>query len=132
MEEEKPNMHRNASSQIFLNAKELRSQPTKAEKIVWENILKKRPLGYKFRFQHPFYIFILDFYCHKLKLAFEIDGEIHQEKFQNMYDKERDQLLEEEGIKVIRITNEKIFKSLNETESIIINIIKSRKTELNI
>ncbi|MBK8636598.1 MAG: DUF559 domain-containing protein [Saprospiraceae bacterium] len=37
----------------------------------------KQILGLKFRRQHPILTYILDFYCHQLKLGIEIDGD-HQ------------------------------------------------------
>jgi len=39
--------------------------------------LKKKPLGYKFRRQHPIKFYILDFYCDKKKLSIEINGGYH-------------------------------------------------------
>ncbi len=39
--------------------------------------LKTKPFGLKFRRQHPYSVYILDFYCHKLKLVIEVDGSIH-------------------------------------------------------
>jgi cyclase len=41
--------------------------------------LKQKPLGYKFRRQHPLGIYIADFYCHALKFVIEVDGNIHEE-----------------------------------------------------
>ncbi|MBK6364652.1 MAG: endonuclease domain-containing protein [Saprospiraceae bacterium] len=130
MEEEKPNMHRNASGQIFRNAIELRKNLTKAEEKIWQEILYKRPLGYKFRFQHPFFIYILDFYCHKLRLAIEIDGSIHDEPDQKIYDVERDNLLMEEGLKVIRIRNESVLLHFDDVQDLIIKVIKERELEI--
>lgn len=130
MEEDKPGMHRNASSQIFINAKELRRNPTRAEILVWDNFLLKRPLGYKFRFQHPFFMYILDFYCHKLRLAIEIDGNVHEEHFQKMYDHERDLLLREEGLEVLRISNDKVFFDFENVVSFVLDRISKREKEL--
>jgi len=68
-----------ASPLIFERAKQLRNQVTHAEMIIW-NYLRGNQCGYKFRRQHPVGNFILDFYCHQLKLAIEIDGSIHIKK----------------------------------------------------
>jgi very-short-patch-repair endonuclease len=38
-------------------------------------------LGYSFLRQRPIYKYIVDFYCPKLKLVIEIDGESRREKF---------------------------------------------------
>lgn len=58
---------------IFENAKALRNNLTNAEIKLW-GCLKTKPMGYKFRRQHPMSIFIADFYCHALKLIIEADG----------------------------------------------------------
>ena len=126
MDNDKSGMHRNASGQIFRNAIELRKTPTKAEEIIWDQFFKKRPMGFKFRFQHPFHIFILDFYCHLLKIEVEIDGKINEDKFQKMYDEERDNFLKDEGLLVVRINNDLIYNNLEEVKNNLLEIIKSR------
>lgn len=69
--------------------------------------------GVKFRRQHPLGKYIADFYCHKLKLVIELDGNIHQlpEVIQN--DLEKQDFLESEGLKVLRFTNDEIFGQLD-------------------
>ena len=69
-------MHTGAKPEIFRFAEQLRTKITPSEKELWE-FLKQKPHGYKFRRQHPFSKYILDFYCHKIKLAIEIDGKYH-------------------------------------------------------
>jgi cyclase len=101
-----------AEANIFQRAKELRNRLTDAEKILWMH-LRTRPKGYKFRRQHPTKNYILDFYCHALKLAIEADGEIHNEKDIMLADVERQKNLEAAGIKFIRFTNEEITNNLN-------------------
>ncbi|MBN2402192.1 MAG: DUF559 domain-containing protein [Spirochaetes bacterium] len=68
-------------------------------------------LNYKFRRQHVIEGFVVDFYCQKLRLAIEIDGKVHDR--QKEYDEIRQQLIEERGIKFIRITNEEVNKDIN-------------------
>ena len=65
-----------------------------------------------FRRQHPYGMYIIDFYCDKANLAIEIDGDIHQ--YKKTYDKERTKYLESTGIKVIRFSNEDVEKSLDQ------------------
>jgi cyclase len=100
-----------ASPLIFHRAKELRNQLTHAERILW-GYLKNKPSGYKFRQQHPIGIFIADFYCHKLKLIIEVDGLVHGREEVRASDQERQKILEQEGIKVIRFTNEEVLKNV--------------------
>jgi very-short-patch-repair endonuclease len=66
-------MFSGADSFLFERASKLRKQQTFAEEILW-NYLRTKPFGFKFRRQHAFSIYILDFYCHSLKLAIEVDG----------------------------------------------------------
>lgn len=104
-----------ASPLIFEMARELRRQQTHAETILW-GYLKTKPSGYKFRRQHPLGIYIVDFYCHKLKLVIEADGSIHDVKEIKEHDRERQSAIEKSNIKVIRFTNDQI---LNELETVI-------------
>ena len=91
-------------------AQEFRKKPTKSEKIMWSALRRKDFLGYKFRRQHVIDGYILDFYCPKLKLAVEIDGGIHQRQIQA--DKERQAIIETDGIKFFRINSEEVENSI--------------------
>ncbi|MDC0977684.1 endonuclease domain-containing protein [bacterium] len=92
-------------------ARNLRKKQTKAEEILWQ-ALRNRKLKYlKFRRQHILEGFVVDFYCHKLKLAIELDGYIHIK--QKEYDKIRQSLIETEGIRFLRFTNEEIINNLD-------------------
>jgi very-short-patch-repair endonuclease len=59
---------------IFKYARELRRNQTDAEQLLWGLLRDRRFAGKKFRRQHPVGRYILDFYCHELKLAIELDG----------------------------------------------------------
>lgn len=67
-------------------------------------------MGYKFRRQHPVGIYVVDFYCHKLKLVIEVDGWVHQKEEVMEADVVRQRQLEREGLKVVRFTNEEVLK----------------------
>ena len=96
---------------LIFRARELRKIETKAEKKFWSKILKNKKLvGFKFTRQKPIGNFIVDFYCASLKLAIEIDGEIH--KFQRVRDEERDNILKQKfGLKIIRYKNEEVLNN---------------------
>lgn len=65
---------------------------TKAEQLLWFNILSQRKLrGYKFSKQQIVGHYILDFYCSELLLAIEADGESHNDRHD--YDEERDEYI---------------------------------------
>jgi cyclase len=72
-------MFEKTNNLVFELAKELRRNMTDAEKLLW-NHLKPGISGLKFRRQHPVRFYIADFYCHKIKLVIEVDGEIHNKK----------------------------------------------------
>ena len=107
----KKEMFYTAIAPIFHNARELRNRSTEPERILW-NYLRTRPEGYKFRRQHPTAHYILDFYCHALKLAIEADGSYHDTAEVQMADIERQKHLAAQGIKYIRFVNEEIIQRL--------------------
>lgn len=114
----KRKMHGGAEKGIYQRARELRNRSTPAEEILW-GYLKTKPLGYKFRRQHPYAVYILDFYCHQLKLVIEVEGSIHDKEAIKANDKLRQELLEQDEMTVLRFTNETI---LTEPESVISQI----------
>jgi very-short-patch-repair endonuclease len=69
-----------ASLNIKSKAQELRKKSTRAEQILWNHLRRKQQNGAFFRRQHPYGIYILDFYCFKANLAIEVDGGIHLSK----------------------------------------------------
>jgi len=81
---------------------------TYCEKIVWLH-LRKKQLGYRFLRQYSIDHFVIDFYCPELKLAVELDGDVHENPDQKEYDKARQKYLEAFGINFIRIKNEEFL-----------------------
>lgn len=107
------NMFFGASSLIFQRAEELRKYMTSAENIIWKHIhINEWKL--KFRRQHPISNYIVDFYCHQLKLVIEIDGDIHDLEEIKRNDAERERALKSFGLHVIRFKNEEVYKKANE------------------
>ncbi|BAY86730.1 hypothetical protein NIES267_62410 [Calothrix parasitica NIES-267] len=94
---------------LLPRAKELRKNMTVAEKKLWYGYLRT----FKFRVlrQRPIDYFIVDFYCPKLKLVIEIDGESHFTDEGKAYDQERTERLEGYGLKVIRFTNQEVLNN---------------------
>ena len=92
---------------IFENARELRKKLTPAEQVFWF-LLKEQFPKYKFRRQHPISIYIVDFYCHKLKLVIEIDGSVHDSEEVKLNDEKRQNDLENLNLIVIRFTNNQV------------------------
>lgn len=67
----------------------------------------------KFRRQYSVDNYVIDFYCPKLKLAVEVDGEIHDLPEQKEHDIIRQKYLEQYGITFVRIKNEELFDNPN-------------------
>jgi very-short-patch-repair endonuclease len=84
---------------------------TKCEQILWFKVLKSKQLGgYKFTKQKQIFSYIVDFYCSKLTLVLEIDGESHSNQIE--YDKQRDSFLKNCGLRVVRIGNDDVLNNL--------------------
>lgn len=90
----------------------MRSEPTDAERALWQLLRAKRFVGYKFKRQVPIDRYIVDFVCFANRLIVEADGSQHAE---NSYDAERDAYLAGQGFRVLRFWNNDI---LTKTEGV--------------
>ena len=103
-----------------LLCRELRHKSTRAEKLIWEKLRNRNLYDKKFLRQHPLYydydgkesFFISDFYCHEEKLIVELDGLYHEYRLND--DKERTDILNVLGIKVIRFKNIEVENNIEE------------------
>ena len=96
---------------LIERAKEMRKNPTSAEKKLWESFLRDFP--YRVLRQRVIDHFIVDYYCPKLKLVIEVDGEIHGNKEIKQYDEQRTLFLEVYEIHVIRFTNKEVINEFD-------------------
>lgn len=78
--------------------------------LLWSELDAKRFLGYEFCQQHPIGNFVIDFYCAELKLAIEIDS--ISQNFNYNKERERQQIIEQHGIKFLRFTDNEIKKNM--------------------
>ena len=118
--DKKLGMHAGAKPELFRFAEKLRANMTEAEKKLWD-FLRLKPEGFKFRRQHPFSRYILDFYCHRAALAIEIDGEYYQLPKQKKLDITRTKGIEDLGIKEIRFTNAEVINQFEKVKLIILD-----------
>lgn len=95
-------------------ARNNRNNLTEGEKAMW-SVLKNKQLGFLFLRQKPMGKFILDFYCSKLMLAIEVDGDSHDSK--KYLDKQRDLYLEQRGIRTVRFTNKEILNDIEKVKN---------------
>ena len=122
-------MHYGALPAIFSYAKKLRQNPTKAEALLW-NELRRHAIGYKFRRQHPTWLYVVDFYCHYLRLVIEIDGGIHEDEETKSNDLQKEKDLNDLGLTVIRFSNEEVIFDMDNVISRIYSEIDSIKSKL--
>jgi very-short-patch-repair endonuclease len=101
--------------QIKETTRKLRNNATHEEVKLWRYLRKKQLDGRKFLRQHAIiydsvgdehFFYVPDFFCYKENLAIEIDGKIHL--YRKEKDTRRDEILNELGIKVLRIKNEEL------------------------
>ena len=94
----------------LVRPKELRSDMTPAEKIVWARLRKNQLNGLHFRRQQIIDGFLADFYCHAAGVVLELDGLIHLKQIN--YDQERDRVIAAHNLQVVRISNDEIMSNL--------------------
>lgn len=97
------------ASRTVLTARQLRRQLTGTEQLLWSALRDSCLKGIKFRRQHPFGPYVLDFFCVKSQLAVELDGGIHDQPEQSAYDGERSAYLETNGLRVIRFKSRNLY-----------------------
>ena len=105
----------------------LRKDQTFCEKILWRYLRDRQLLGCKFRRQYSIDQFVIDFYSTEIKLAIELDGDVHNNPDQKEYDVKRQEYLEKFGITFIRITNDELLGNANLAFAKIENAIKKLK-----
>jgi len=111
-------------------ARKLRNKATTPEQVIWKQMLRRKQfMGLRFMRQKPIFSFIPDFYCHKLKLVIEIDGDSHLS--QKEYDEKRTKILGQLGIQVIRYTNSQVMENLEGVWEDLERRVKKRMQKLD-
>jgi very-short-patch-repair endonuclease len=90
----------------------LRGNMPKSEVILWSKLKSRQMHGERFLRQYSVDHYVLDFYCPRLKLAIEVDGDSHFVPFAEEYDKERQEYIEAFGIQFLRFTNTDVCENL--------------------
>jgi len=85
---------------------------TPCERTFWNAVRGRSISGVKFRRQHPFQGYILDFYAPEIALAVEIDGDVHDDPERKQYDLWHEGILNASGLKIIRFQNAEIAVNL--------------------
>lgn len=114
------------SIELLENAKSLRKNMTKQEKHLWYDFLRSYPV--KIYRQRIVDGFIADFYCYKAKLVIEIDGSQHFTPEGKEYDNFRTEILNQQGLCVVRFTNMDVDKKFEGVCYMIDKAIRERLT----
>jgi very-short-patch-repair endonuclease len=101
---------------LLERCRELRRAATDAESLLWRLLRNRQVAGRKFRRQHAFGPYILDFYCPERKLVVEADGGQHFEPGEAAREARRTEYLAARGLRILRFTNVEVLK---ETESVV-------------
>lgn len=101
---------RDPNRRLLRFARELRRQPTDAERKLWSLLRDRRLGGFKFRRQHPVAGYIVDFFCEAASTVVELDGGQHLEPEALAYDQQRSTELATLGVRVLRYQDHEVMK----------------------
>ena len=91
--------------------RDLRNAPTDAERLLWRHLRSRQIEDCKFRRQHPYGDYILDFVCLERRVGIELDGSQHIDAA--TYDENRSRFLQLAGFRVLRFWNSDVFHELD-------------------
>ena len=111
----------------FERAKAFRRAMTGPEKAIWEYLSRRQMDKYKFRRQHPFGPFILDFVCLSEGLVVEIDGVTHANPEARVHDEDRTAYLIEHGLRVIRFSDDAVVRDARSVAQAIVSELRQPK-----
>jgi very-short-patch-repair endonuclease len=109
-------------------ARVLRRTMTPAEARLWSSLRGRKLNGLEFRRQQIIEGYVADFYCPMAGLVIELDGSIHDA--QGDYDANRDLVMLERGLRVIRYPNGRIHSDLESVLSEIASFARSATPDL--
>jgi very-short-patch-repair endonuclease len=98
------------SKHMIRRARGLRQAGTAPEQLLWTALRNEQIGGLKFRRQQAVGPYVVDFYCHSVKLAVEVDGMSHDDKI--VQDAEKTKYLDARGVQVLRVTNDDVMGDL--------------------
>lgn len=111
-------------------AQRMRQKMSEPERLLWEEIRGRKVRGAYFTRQRPALGYILDFYCARLCLAIEVDGPHHQKPEQRAYDRERDRVLANAGIKTLRVSDRLVRKNAKAAAMLVWRAVRDRQEDL--
>ena len=109
-------------------ARQLRKNPTDAERLLWQKLRFWQVDGRKFRRQQPLGGYIVDFVCLERRLIVELDGGQHADR--NAYDKKRDDWLRNQGFVILRFWNHDVLNNIDGVVEQILDTLKNTPTSI--
>ena len=104
-------------------ARQMRSNPTDAERRLWSILRAGRIEGFRWRRQEVIDdLYIVDFVCFEHRLIVEADGGQHA---QSAYDAERDTYLTKQGFRILRFWNNDVLANGDGVVASILDAIDS-------
>ncbi len=111
-----------------IKARDLRKDPTEAEKALWQKIRDRQLNGFKFKRQYPIGNYVADFICSELFLVLEVDGGQHNESEK---DKVRTAFLESKGYEVVRFWNNDVLENIDGVVQSLTRPLSRREREIS-
>ena len=107
-----------------VRARKLRREMSVPERLLWQR-LRLRPLGLKFRRQHPIGPYITDFCCLAKRFVVEVDGSAHDALDRAKFDERRIGFIKENGFRVLRVAAARVLVDADETAEAIVARVAS-------
>jgi len=93
-------------------SRDLRTHSTLSEVLLWQKLKGSQFRGYAFNRQKPLGDYSVDFYCKKLQLVIEIDGDSHFYAESIVKDQRRQFILEKMDLFFLRFFDRDVKKSI--------------------
>jgi very-short-patch-repair endonuclease len=122
---------RDHSRQLQAFAREMRREPTDAERALWSILRGKQLAGHRFRRQFPVAGYIVDFFCVEANLAVEADGGQHTDAVGKRRDAKRDATLAGRGVRVMRFSDSDVLKNRDEVAAAILAELENPTIQLD-
>ena len=93
-------------------SRDLRSHSTLSEILLWQKLRASQFRGYAFNRQKLLGNYIVDFYCRKMNLVIEVDGNSHFFEESVVEDQERQKVIERMGLNFLRFSDLEVKRSM--------------------
>jgi very-short-patch-repair endonuclease len=97
------------------------------ELLLWNELRRDRLEGLRFRRQHPFGRYVLDFYSDPVRLVVEVDGAMHFVGDRPERDAERNRFLQTAGLRVLRLPARLVLKDMTAAIDTIVHAVTEQR-----